>query len=1393
MDSTATTTRMPTRNVLFALVGGLIIAALIAYIALKPKPPVAAGSLDARLELAAGDVKIKREGGWEAIVSGLPLPGGAELQTGPGARALVRLFDGSSVLLRGDTELAIGGEGLTLSRGEVWLDAPPTEAKALVHHLGEVTVSAVDAGLSMGVVEGVVTAVVTRGLALVTSQAGRVEVRAGEKATVAKGAAPKLEPVAYWDDWTGGMGDRSPSGGAGSGAGRLYGVDLNGPPGTASRPLEISKQSVRVVIRDGLAETEVDQTFANAGGRQVEGWYWFTLPERSIVTSFALETNGVLVEGEVIEKREAAARYVAAVRAAQDPALLEWVDGKSYRARIYPVPASGTRRVVLRYLELLPTDGATVRYAYPMGSSDPVEIGELSLSVDLGDEGRKMAISTLADAVVEDGGRRVTMRRSGYAPRADFQLEAKLATPKKPLSMARFSPGDDRADYVMARYVPDANWLELKEIPADVVVVVDTSASGDEAARQQKAGVAEAILRALGPSEHFALLAVDAATEALYPADGLAEAKDDEVSKALTRLAEHASGGATDLGSFFDGALGRLHGREQPALIYVGDGIPTSGEVRSAELVERLRRSLSESRARFFTVAVGAGANVPLLRELSRVGGGQAFRVADAERASAEVMRLVSAIKTPTITNLGIDLGAGVDEPMMSTTGKVSRGEEVVLLARTHHPLPDKVTVRGRLGGQDFERTYDVELDKGVAATLVPRLWAYEKMLRLLGDSEDEEAHRGKIVELGLEYGVVTPFTSILALDTEQAYVQQGIKRNRSPLRGVKLTQLDARDPDAERVIVDGFFGAPKTAMGCESRDMAASNNREEAPGAPLAQAPPPPVAAATAAPMEVAAEPDFERAKAKEAEPTAAATPTATTLADPMSGEDLLPSDAPMYAAPKGAAGGAKPSPGPASRPAPVTARNQPGLIDGDGFLDTKTSTGRDGKAEKNRLDSTIAREPAKRLSWVAPPRPCSDIAKRPLAERMVLWWKRLTSAKSIEEALERYEGAKAACELPDFRAKSAMLELVVLRVRTEGGADTLLAHFMGEPEIQRYVARAILRRARDPGIIAVVQRTIFGGRRWNEIDNELYALKTPEERIARLREIQRLVPGDPEGDVRMVRLLVEAGQKDEALALGRRMREQGFLSPLTALSLGDVLAKTGFHDDAVRTYSEVVEFDPSSAELRRTLGDVYLRQGWHDAAYRQYATLTDIAPDDPLGWMRLATGAAGAGRTDEGLRVLRKVAGAEGTPGPNDPRMFARLLSAAQMGALLSDTKLPKDQAEGLTRRLKELQLLNAPSSLAIATWTDFDAAVSLLAFDDDGKIPLGELTESKSVGLSALVLPTPDPTRLKMMLRWRDDPPPREVPITVVLIGWDGKVFDVHVERRTLAPSARELSFP
>ena len=75
-----------------------------------------------------------------------------------------------------------------------------------------------------------------------------------------------------------------------------------------------------------------------------------------------------------------------------------------------------------------------------------------------------------------------------------------------------------------------------------------------------------------------------------------------------------------------------------------------------------------------------------------------------------------------------------------------------------------------------------------------------------------------------------------------------------------------------------------------------------------------------------------------------------------------------------------------------------------------------------------------------------CSDSARRPLAERIVIWNGRLRRATTAEELLARYEGARTTCEVPDWRAQSALLGLIQGKVRTEGGAETLLARFAGE-----------------------------------------------------------------------------------------------------------------------------------------------------------------------------------------------------------------------------------------------------------------------------------------------------------------------------------------------------------
>src|SRR5262249_43436483 len=129
------------------------------------------------------------------------------------------------------------------------------------------------------------------------------------------------------------------------------------------------------------------------------------------------------------------------------------------------------------------------------------------------------------------------------------------------------------------------------------------------------------------------------------------------------------------------------------------------------------------------------------------------------------------------------------------------------------------------LGAKQFAAEHAITAEAGVAASLVPRLWASEYIHRLLGSNA--ETHRAEVLGLGLEYGLITPFTSSLALDSEAAYAQQGVRRKSSPLRGVRLTSIANFGDDGQ--LASLVPSGPRIVAGCTSdTHLAPAGQKEE-------------------------------------------------------------------------------------------------------------------------------------------------------------------------------------------------------------------------------------------------------------------------------------------------------------------------------------------------------------------------------------------------------------------------------------------------------------------------------------------------------------------------------------------------------------------------------------
>src|SRR5262245_18917582 len=117
---------------------GLGVVALAACIAVviygmtREIPPEKSPPIRARLELAAGEVTVDQDGNADdekplRAISGTPLRTGATVATADGARAFVRLPDGSSTFLRGASKVELAADAMNLEAGEYWLDVPAIE------------------------------------------------------------------------------------------------------------------------------------------------------------------------------------------------------------------------------------------------------------------------------------------------------------------------------------------------------------------------------------------------------------------------------------------------------------------------------------------------------------------------------------------------------------------------------------------------------------------------------------------------------------------------------------------------------------------------------------------------------------------------------------------------------------------------------------------------------------------------------------------------------------------------------------------------------------------------------------------------------------------------------------------------------------------------------------------------------------------------------------------------------------------------------------------------------------------------------------------------------------------------------------------------------------------
>ena len=823
---------------------------------------------------------------WRDVVAGERIPYGASLRTAAGALAelafgesRVRVDEQSDVtiafessapssppLLAGEGAGGRGSRAASLTRGRIRVDLLRSEIPFLIRSGGGTveltgTVVDVDAPVSdlafVRVLEGHVK-VCGAGILPANVKPSTLEVTAGQEALVARKASEALirtlpDPIqtrietlstsfgklpALQANWSDAL-DLPPSP-KNAAIGQLIVKDEQG---REAEPLRIISMDVKAQVRGPESITRIDESFYNSTGSTLEGTYYFPVPPGAAISRFAMYVDEkTLIEGEVVECGRARQIYESILHAKRDPALLEWVDGNTFKARIFPIPPRSAKRVIMEYTQVLPAFFDTRRYVFPLVSelSQKGGIEKLSIQVDLatGDGSRFAEIvspsysrQTRVEGIGSGAGS-ASLSLNRVRPTADFVLNFTAPRTSELYSSAYAEKGEQ--PYLLlglqARE-PAAPLSARKPTPPapfpkreggegqgrDILFVAETSGGRSMQDLAQQRQAISAMLSALNDNDRVAFAAADVGLARLNagwlaPRAAAADAalkvlKDRmplgaldlltcirEAAVMVERASVPVTGGNDNEEKHRAGAEARTTTEEarttrERRIVFIGAGVPAFGELDSGRIAADGAAELMRAHAAFTAVTLGRSVDALTLSELARRANGFYLELKSDDSLESAAFQLGLSLQTPLFQAPVVVLplssqerGPG-GEVYPANLGALLPGQEIFL----HTRAPAAPTGNGPLhfklsaqfNGATVERNYDVALPADLMADpAAGRFWARARMDHLLAQPQDENLRR-EIVELAKTWTLMSPYTSFLVLESNDEYKRYDIDRSK--------------------------------------------------------------------------------------------------------------------------------------------------------------------------------------------------------------------------------------------------------------------------------------------------------------------------------------------------------------------------------------------------------------------------------------------------------------------------------------------------------------------------------------------------------------------------------------------------------------------------------------
>ena len=562
-----------------------------------------------------------------------------------------------------------------------------------------------------------------------------------------------------------------------------------GTPGVEALPLK--RTSVEVHVAGVIAEVRVVQHYRNEGTQAIEADYVFPGSTRAAVGGMQVRIADRLITAQIREKQQARIEYAAAKQEGKTAALLEQHRPNVFQMRVANILPGDDVQVELRYTELLLPEAG--RYAFVF----PTVVGPRYASAASSGTNAWAAQPTL---------------RAGEAPASDFTLQATLeaplaihdirsrthaieveqtgehATRASVRLVAGTGPAHDRdfvldyrldgdaldtglmlsqgqgpgaENFFLAMVQPPKAVAATQIAPREYIFVVDISGSMHGFPLDTAKAMLQRLIGGLRPSDRFNVLLFSGSSRMLAPK--AVPATQANIDRALATLGQTQGSGGTELIP----ALRRVYAEPKTPDVSRTIVVVTDGYVSvEAEAFALVRKNLDQ--ANLFAFGIGASVNRALLEGLARAGRGEPFIITDPVQAPEQAARFRRMVESPVLTSVQLRFeGLDVYDLEPAVQPDVLGERPVLVFGKWRGQPRGRMLVQGHSAEGPWQQAVDVAPAAPGHSAALPALWARHR-IATLGDQEALEggdAQRAAITRLGLDYSLLTAYTSFIAVD----------------------------------------------------------------------------------------------------------------------------------------------------------------------------------------------------------------------------------------------------------------------------------------------------------------------------------------------------------------------------------------------------------------------------------------------------------------------------------------------------------------------------------------------------------------------------------------------------------------------------------------------------